>query len=134
MPLIYGGQEADYNHRLLFFEKDPIQWGDYPLKDFYRSVLTLKHNNPALGNGVWGGTYTRLTTANDNNVLAFMRENDTNRVVVVANLSAQPVTTTLSEDAAEGSYLDYLSSQAVELKAGTQLEMGAWEYHIYVKK
>lgn len=134
MPLIYSGQEADYNHRLLFFEKDPIQWGNYPLKEFYRSLLTLKHNNTALGNGVWGGTYKRLATGNDNSLLAFVRENDTNKVVVVTNLTPQPVSTTLADDTAEGDYIDYASSTEVKLGAGTQIEMGAWEYRIYIKK
>lgn len=134
MPLIYSGQEADYNHRLLFFEKDPIQWGNFPLKDFYRSLITLKHNNTALGNGVWGAPYQRIPTDNDDKVLAFKRENDTNCVVVVANLTAQPVNVTLTDDAAKGTYTDYLTAGQAKLSSGAKLDLAPWNYLIYIKK
>lgn len=134
MPLIYSGQEADYNHRLLFFEKDPIQWGDLPLKDFYRSLLTLKHQNTALGNGVWGGAYTRVATDANDKVLVFKRENDTNCVVVMANLSPEPVYTTLTDETLEGTFDSYLTAGTEKLGKGSKVQLAPWDYLIYTKK
>ncbi|OFY11483.1 MAG: hypothetical protein A2X11_05335 [Bacteroidetes bacterium GWE2_42_24] len=133
MPLIYSGQESAFNHRLLFFEKDPIEWGDYPLKDFYRSILTLKHNNPALANGIWGGAYTRIATSNDSEVLAFMREKEANRVIVLANLSANKVTINLTSKDANGDYTDYISGVPYTIDTNTRISLGPWEYKIYTK-
>jgi len=89
MPLVYGGQEARLEQRLAFFEKDPIAWKDLPLQDFYRALLRLRHDNPALAAGPYGGAAVFLETGNPH-VLAFERVLQADRVTVVINLSAQP--------------------------------------------
>lgn len=49
IPLIYSGQELPNYRRLLFFEKDAIEWIEQPaLHQFYKTLLQLKKNNPAL--------------------------------------------------------------------------------------
>lgn len=133
MPLIYSGQESDYNHRLLFFEKDPINWGDYPLQNFYRSILTLKHNNPALGNGIWGGSYTRIATTDNQKVLAFLRELNTNRVVIIANLSADNVSVNITTEDINGEYTDYTAGMPSVINNNTKISLGPWEYKIYTR-
>ena len=55
MPLIYSGQEMGLNHRLSFFGKDQIKWERPELGPFYARSLELKHKNPALWNGNFGG-------------------------------------------------------------------------------
>jgi glycosidase len=94
MPLIYGGQEAGLDKRLAFFEKDPIDWKNYPHADFYAWLLKLKHENRALWNGQYGGAMTILETGNDK-VFAFRRAQDRNVVSVAVNLTetAQGFTT-----------------------------------------
>ncbi len=87
MPLIYSGQEAILDKRLEFFEKDPIDWKDYPLHDFYRELLALKHNNDALWNGPYGAQPQFLDCENSH-VIAYVRETPTNRVHITLNLSA----------------------------------------------
>lgn len=86
MPLIYGGQEGGLDKRLKFFEKDPIDWKNYPYADFYAGLLKLKHENRALWNGQYGGGVKVLETGNDK-VFAFRREKDGNVVGVAVNLS-----------------------------------------------
>lgn len=54
-PLIYGGQEGFFAKKIKFFEKDQIEFGDYPLQDFYANLLSLKRKHPALWNGKSGG-------------------------------------------------------------------------------
>lgn len=86
MALVYSGQEAVLDKRLKFFEKDPIAWKTYELTDFYRGLLTLKHDNPALWNGAAGGTMDVLET-NNPHVFAFKRVKDGHSVTVTVNLS-----------------------------------------------
>ena len=54
MPLLYNGQEAGNTKRLAFFDKDPIEWKQHPLGDFYKKLFALKKANSALWNGKWG--------------------------------------------------------------------------------
>lgn len=86
MPLIYSGQESGLDKRLAFFEKDHIEWKNYPLAGFYAELLKLKKDNKALWNGQYGGSLEFLDTANDK-VIAYRRKLGTNSVTVVANVS-----------------------------------------------
>jgi glycosidase len=86
MPLIYGGQESGLDKRIAFFEKDPVQWKNYAYAPFYARLLALKHDNPALWNGQYGGGIEVLETGNDK-VFAFLRKRDGNTVKVSVNLS-----------------------------------------------
>ena len=86
MPLIYGGQESRLAKRLEFFEKDPVQWNKYEEAPFYARLLKLKHDNPALWNGQYGGAVQVQDTGNDK-VFAFRRVKDGNVVSVAVNVS-----------------------------------------------
>jgi glycosidase len=88
MPLVYGGQEAYYEKRLAFFEKDPIDWKRLSQAGFYRALLRLKKRNPALRNGAQGGPVEWLETG-EPSVLAYRRERDGESVTVAVNLSGQ---------------------------------------------
>ncbi len=92
MPLVYGGQEAFYEKRLKFFERDPIDWKDYPLAGFYAELLSLKKARPALGNGQHGGGLQWHDTGSEQ-VVAYTRERGTSRVWVAVNLGARPQAT-----------------------------------------
>lgn len=43
MPLIYNGQETSLDRRLLFFEKDQINWDKMDLVSFYTTLNSLKN-------------------------------------------------------------------------------------------
>lgn len=94
MPLIYGGQEAGLDKRLAFFEKDPIAWKAHPNAGLYTFLLKLKHDNPALWNGQYGGTLAFVETGNDK-VLSFRRAKENNVVTVTVNLSGTAQEATL---------------------------------------
>lgn len=96
MPLIYSGQEAGLDERLAFFEKDTIEWGDVAYQDFYASLVDLKHNNPALYNGEFGGKPNFLETGNPM-VIAYDRQKDNNKVTVIINLSGDNQSISLPE-------------------------------------
>ncbi len=73
MPLTYSGQESNNQKKLEFFEKDAIQWGDYEMANFYRQLNQLKHEQPALWNGDFGGSFEKIKTSNDTDIFAFNR-------------------------------------------------------------
>jgi len=133
MPMIYSGQEADYNHALLFFEKDPIVWGDYPMAGFFKTLLTLKHDNAALWNGLEGGTFRRIPSLADTAVFAFLREKDDKKVFVVLNLTDQIQQIKLACDGFDGDYNDVFEGGQMNLPKELERELKPWEYLVYEK-
>ncbi len=90
MPMMYTGQEVGFNHPFEFFETDSIQ-PDYTANQFtafYRMLNSLKHRNHALDAGVNGGSFKVIPTESEA-ILAFSREKEDQRLIVIANLSGE---------------------------------------------
>ena len=86
-PLIYTGQEMGWNHRFLFFEKDPIPaWEENEYTDFYKWLIKTRHDNPALAAGDMGGKFEVVST--EDSTLVFTRTLPDNKVTVKAELKA----------------------------------------------
>lgn len=132
-PLLYGGQEASFNKRLRFFEKDTIDWSGPSLADFYRTVFALKHAEPALANGAWGGDQTTLHTNGGGRVYAFVRRRDANSVLVAVNFGDAPVSAAYTGLARAGRYTDWFSRSAVTLSAAGTLQIPAHGYRVLVQ-
>ena len=133
IPLIYSGQEAGLKKRLLFFEKDTINWSNLEMQKFYQSLVSLKKNNAALWNGVSGGPKKFAETSAPQQVLAFTREKEDNQVLAIFNLSAQPVEATIQLPQA-GDYKDYFSGEVVTLEKNTAMNLDQWGYRILIRK
>ena len=83
IPLLYTGQEAGLDHRLPFFEKDSvgINWGSAPDREaFYTQLFKLKHDNPALWNASYGGTFEVVEVNEAANYIAVKRVNGNHEV------------------------------------------------------
>ena len=134
-PLIYTGQEIGLGRRLQFFEKDPIvelvdlNYGK-EYRDLYKRLIAFRHNNAALAAGENVAPVVYLESV-DENVLAFSREKEGNKVFCIFNFSAEPTTITFDESVA-GEY-DCVCGQKFNVVAGEQLELGAWEYKLLSK-
>ena len=86
-PLIYTGQEIGWNKRFEFFEKDPIPaWEKNEYFDFYKWLIDIRHNNPALAAGDKGGVFEVVSA--ENSVLVFTRTLPENKVTVKVELKA----------------------------------------------
>ncbi|MFH1118687.1 MAG: alpha-amylase family glycosyl hydrolase [Bacteroidota bacterium] len=133
MPLVYTGQESAMNKRLEFFEKDPVEWGDYKMAGFYQTILKLKKNNSALFNGSYGGSWRRINSNADDKVFAILREKEDNRVFTIVNLSASSVNVALNGEAFAADYTDLFSGGQTTLKANTIIDLPAWGYKVYFK-
>lgn len=123
MPLIYSGQEAGLDKRLAFFEKDSIDWSDVKYQDFYASLVDLKHSNPALYNGVYGGNPT-FTDVGNQMVIAYEREKDGNKVSVLINLSGEKQAISLPEGYG---FEDVFTGEVV---SADKTELEAYQYFV----
>lgn len=132
MPLIYSGQEAGSTKRLKFFEKDPIDWSNQSFFALYQKLDQLKKDNPALWNPGFGGTYERLITGQDKQVLAFKRVSGSNSVIVVLNMSAGQVSITLPAESVRGKYTEWLTGTRIK-PAAQAITIEPWGYFVYTK-
>jgi glycosidase len=133
MPLIYSGQEAGLDHRLEFFEKDLIEWRDHPFAELYTTLLNLKRDNSALWNGESGGEFVRVPTSNDEDLFAFVREKDADKVFAVFNLSGREQQFVLHGQAFSGRYRDAFSTAGISFQEGVAMMLPPWGYGIYVR-
>jgi 1,4-alpha-glucan branching enzyme len=133
IPLIYSGQEAGLKKRLLFFEKDTINWKNLEMQKFYEQLVDLKKDNPALWDGAVGAPIKFIETSAPQQVLAFEREKDINGVLAVFNLSAQPVEATLKPTLA-GDFKEYFSGEKKTLEKGSSVKLEKWGYKVFVRE
>jgi glycosidase len=134
MPLIYSGQESAFTERLKFFEKDSVDWKNFELAPFYKSLLDLKHRNQALWNGNWGGPMERVATGNDSTLMAFVREKEGDRIFVIANLTDKVQQGKLKGERFVGNYKELFSNEEVTFNKKAGIRMKPWEYKVYVGK
>jgi glycosidase len=128
-PLLYNGQEAGLNKRLLFFEKDPIDWLESDLRIFYTVLNSLKENNPALHNGRYGGTFNTITVTGSDDVYAFTRAKDDNEVISVINFSDEAVSFSID---VSGEFKDVFTGEDVSLDSEVGFKLDAWGYVVLV--
>ena len=130
MPLLYTGMEAAMDKQLEFFKKDEVPWGDFTYGEFYATLFHLKHINEALWNGTYGGELVKIPTGNDENIYAFIREKNRDRVLVIINLSSEAQSFTLEGEQHLGVYRNAFDrgGEAVRIAAGHTGELGPWDY------
>jgi len=132
MPLIYTGQEAALKKRLLFFEKDQVDWSNLEMQKFYQKLIQLKKEQPALWNGEAGGKLTIVQTNMPTKVLAFIRDKDNNQVLAIFNFSAQPVDAII-QLAKTGDYHEYFSGNTKTLEKGTTIHLDKWGFQVFIR-
>lgn len=133
MPLIYSGQEAGLNKRLEFFEKDPIDWADFSKVPFYTKLLKLKRDNPALWNGIAGGSFNKLPTSQDQAIYAYARAKEENAVIVVLNLSGETQETTIDLGSLAGNYTNVFANSTSVVETQLPVSLKAWDYLVLSK-
>jgi len=128
MPLIYSGQELPNTKRLEFFQKDPISWnGRYELHDFYKTLLKLHTNHPALSTDA----AVRKISVSDPNVFAFVRSAGQRQVLVLLNLSKNTSRFEVGDKNISGHFRNAFSGAQTDFSKEKGFEMGAWEFLVY---
>ncbi len=127
-PLIYTGQEVGVTRRIEFFEKDPVtDWSENEYTAFFKTLVKMRHENPALQAGSRGGDIRFFDNVPED-VLAFSRSLGGNEVVVIANLSAQKQTVSLSLD---GEYTSVFSG--IVMASPKSADLAPWGYMVLAK-
>ena len=132
MPLVYNGQEAGSDKRLVFFDKDEIEWREDEQGELYRRLFALKKEHPALWNGAAGGRMVRVPNSAEAAVLCFVRAVGDDRVLGAFNFSAEEQTVVLGEGPQAGSWRDAFTGETVELAVGQSYTLPAWGYQVLV--
>lgn len=130
-PLILGGQETGLSKRLEFFEKDSIDWSDpLGMHPFYKSLVSLKKENPAIWAGDAGGFPESIE--NHEQVMGFVRDAKGNRVIAFINLSAENQTVEITNKGVFGTYTDYFAAKEFTLDS-RPMELKPWEFLVFTE-
>jgi len=132
-PLIYNGQEECLSKRLEFFVRDPIEWGECELTDFYKSLIQLKKDNEALWNGEFGSQMQKIETSKGNRIFAFTREKGENKIIVFLNLSKTATKIKPQLDDHKGEYYNYFTEESTKLPFNDSINLEPWSYKVLVR-
>ena len=136
IPLIYNGQEVDSNKRLQFFEKDQIDWNltsarSKTAQAFYTKLISLRTKNSALFNGTAGGSYARIKNDSSRMVSYIRTAKSGNKVIVVLNASAMPVTSKVEFTKDTKTYYRYSDAAKTKFTGSKVVSLKAWGFEIY---
>jgi glycosidase len=140
IPLIYSGQELPSLQRLKFFEKDHILWsGNFDaaatgLHRFYKTLLNLHKDHPALSAGDPSVITHRVSTSANDQIFSFLRKAADREVLVILNLSANDdLYFEINDETVSGIYKDVFSCESLDLVSNKNLRMKAWDYLVCEK-
>jgi alpha-amylase len=127
VPLIYGGQEEPVLRAIQFFEKDPIVFGKFERAKFYKTLLDLRKNDPALS---VDASFRKVKAGDERYVYAFVRERSTHKILVILNFSDKEQTISISDPSLLGNPVNVFmgSKESLSSKSWT---MESWGYRIY---
>ena len=86
IPMIYSGQESRVEKKLKFFEKDTIQWNNFPDGSFYKKLIRLRKKHSVF----WSNNTTlEFIDGLPKDVVGFKRWDSKNTYYVILNFSNQ---------------------------------------------
>ena len=134
VPLIYSGQELPNIKRLQFFEKDVIEWnGNYQLHDFYKILLNLHSQNPALNGDHAIAPVFRIHTSDGDKVLSYLRKKGADEVLVVLNLSDELLDVVVDDTDVKGKFTEVFTKKTNNFLENRSFKMKAWSYYVFKK-
>jgi alpha-amylase len=134
LPLIYSGQELPNKKRLLFFDKDEIEWKEpCLLHDFYKTLLNLRKQYSALKSPVIETRAMNLSNTAGGKVLSFLRRYRQEEVLVILNLSPEDQPVIITGQTLAGCYKDVFHRENPDFISGQPLMLKPWDYRVYVK-
>lgn len=139
IPLVYNGMEACNNKRLEFFEKDPIDWsklGDQQSCQYgglLKDLIAFRKANPALENGQWGARMQKVETDSPNKILAWVRQEEGNKVLGLFNFYGELTEFTFADGLPAGVYTE-LNGTSTTIEAGGTVTLPAWGFSLMSEK
>lgn len=129
VPLIYSGQEEPFLDSISFFYKDTITFSKFSRANFYKTLLNLRKNNPAMAANA---SFKKLKTNNDAAIYAFEREKNGNKVLVILNLSKQAQQLAWKDQPSEKEWNNVFAGNKESVEKGFGIE--PWGYAVYELK
>ena len=135
IPLVYSGQELPNSQRLKFFEKDEIQWaGNFGLHNFYKTLLELHSDHPALRAADENVRTYRIFTSEDEKIFSYLRKAGEREVLVILNLSAiDDLQFEIIGENVSGIYKNVFTGNSIDLTIRRKLSMKGWDYLVFGK-
>jgi len=136
IPLVYNAQELPLRtKRLNFFEKDPIPWnGKHELSEFYKKLMNLKSENPALRGSDENALNYEISTTAPNEVLSYLRKNGNDEVLVLLNLSKNDsLQFTINDERVQGKFKGLFSDEERDFSQNKSFRMQAYDYLVLIK-
>lgn len=132
LPLLYSGQELPNHKRLLFFDKDPINWSaPVTLHEFYKTLYTLRRT----GKAITEGETILLSAADQNELVIYLRHYQDKVVLVLLNVSAKDrISCEVSHESLTGNFRNLFSGLKFNFNGNVSFELQAGEYFVYVKE
>jgi alpha-amylase len=127
VPLIYSGQEEPVLRPLQFFEKDPIVFGKFGRAKFYKTLLDLRRNNPALAADA---SFRKVVAGDSKAIYAFVREKGSSKILVILNLSDKEQTINIKDKSLSGNPYNVFMDRK-ESPVNKPWKMEAWGYGVY---
>jgi len=132
MPMIYSGQELPNNKRLQFFEKDNIEWKpNLELHEFYKTLLALHKDHPALRAADADVNNRFLPTNKDAAIVAYQRQHEERSVLVLLNFSDTATDCNMIATHIDSHFTDVFNSEDRHINSGTIFHLPAWGYLVY---
>jgi glycosidase len=128
VPLIYSGQEEPILRPIRFFDKDTIVFKNYSRAPFYKALLKLRRQNPALAANA---SFTKLKSTNDAAIYAFLREANGRKVLVLLNLSNKPQSFSLTNATISGMATNVFTGNKEQLANKEAFKLKPWGYLVY---
>lgn len=130
IPLIYSGQELPNHKRLLFFDKDAIEWGPQPaLHAFYKTLSELRKNYAAIVDG-----QTINLPVDKDDVMAYLRFDANDCILVILNLSNKHHQIRITQEMLKGSFQNIFSTLSFQFNGSISFELMPGDYFVYVRE
>ena len=134
LPLVYSGQELPCKKRIKFFDKDPIEWQEpVQLHSFYKSLLWLHREHPAMRAADADTAAVRVSTNLDQAIFAYQRIKEEREVLVLLNLSPDHAHFKIHWGQVSGFFRDLFTGQSRSLDDSLEFELPAWAFRVLVK-
>ena len=117
VPMIYGGQEVGTSYRLTFpFTAQKIDWKSNPdIFTEHQKILSFRNSSVAIREG-------QLYSYNSDNVVAFTKQFDVFKNLVLVNLRNKAVVYTLPASLVNTTWTDALNGGSVSLTTAITLQ------------
>lgn len=117
VPMIYNGQEVGTPYRLTFpFTTKDIDWTINPhITAEYKKVIAFRNNSKAIRRG-------NMTSYSNNDVCAFTKQQDDEKVFVISNLRDKAIDYTLPTAVANSKWINVMKGGVLDLSYNITLQ------------